>query len=430
MADRSVGLRLGWEHTHRELLPALIALNWLKRQGVTGRLEHMSSLGAAPGGREVVMVPFYYDDQVRDRYLTLHDLSARWFVNLAYEQMHFRCGRGYLLPDGAFAREQMLHCAWGDVFRDLLIGHGIPEERIRVTGHPRFDLYHRPDLLLGRRALATRYDLDPDAPWVLVPYNFNMAYISDLLRRQLLARKYELTSEFLAGFAQARDAFTELVRTLADEFPEVVFILRVHPAGYEAESLYHGESKRRSNIHVIAEFDIANWISEAALTVVWNSTSSMEAMVAQRPVVCYEPFPFSEIFDYDVNRIVPTFRSKDDILEVVRRLPDPELSYDWQLFERWYRHRDGRNIERFCAIVDEAEQDYERFVCRVSTASSRRVTVGRRVGHLLGGAPKVKRVAERLLGVDSPAVMAAPPEAALGRAVSELSSLPLLDYLR
>ncbi len=430
MGERRVALRLGWEHTHRELLPALIALNVLKRRGVTARLEHMSSLGAAPGGREVVLMPFYYDDQVRDRYLTLHDLPARWFVNLAYEQMHFRCGRGYLLPDGDFPREQMLHCAWGDVFHDLLVGHGIPEERIRVTGHPRFDLYHRPELLLGRRALAEQFDLDRDAPWVLIPYNFNMAYISDLLRRQLVARKYELTSEFLAGFARARDAFTDLVRMLADEFPEVVFILRVHPAGYEAESLYHGESKRRPNIRVIAEFDIANWISEAALTITWNSTSSLEAMVAGRPVVCYEPFPFSEIFDYDVNRIVKTFHSKDDIMEVVRRLPNPDLSHDWQLFERWHRYRDGGNIERLCSIVDEAEQDYERFVCRASTASSRRVSVGRRVARLLSGAPKARRVAERILGVDSPPVTPAPPPDALERAVSELSSVPLLDYLR
>lgn len=417
--------RIAWEHTHREMLAAVLALNLLRRRGFETVLEHVSAIGTQPlADAEVVFLPFYYDDLIRDRYLTRRELKGAWLVNLAYEQMHFRCGRGYLLPDGDFAREELLHCAWGSRFEELLVEHGIPRERIRITGHPRFDIYHHPELLLGRATLAQRYSLDPDKPWVLVPYNFNMAYISPKLRAQLEARKYALTDEFIAGFGKARDAFTSMVRRLADTFPDVEFVLRVHPAGYESKALYEGESKLRKNLHAIAEYDIANWISEAALTIVWNSTSSMEAMVAGRPVVSYEPFPFSGPFEFDVNKILPTFTSEDEIIDVIRALPAPALTYDWPLFERWYRHRDGRCLERLADIVAECHADPDRFRCRSSVATSPRVRLGRRLERLAG------KAARKLFRLDSPPPHAAPASDALARAVRELTPEPLDAFLR
>lgn len=417
--------RIAWEHTHREMLPALIALRELGRRGYRGVLEHVSALGNAPLSEpEVVFMPFYYDDLIRDRYLSRRELQGAWLVNMAYEQMHFRCGRGYLLPDGDFAREELLHCAWGSRFEELLIEHGIPRERIRITGHPRFDIYHHPELLLDRKALASRYGLDADKSWVLVPYNFNMAYISPAYRAQLVSRKYALTDEFIAGFARARDAFTSMMRKLADTFPEVEFVLRVHPAGYESKALYEGESRTRKNLHAIAEYDIANWITQAALTIVWNSTSSMEAMVASRPVIAYEPFPFSEPFEYDVNKILPTFRTVDEVVDVIRALPAPELTYDWTLFERWYRHRDGKCLERLVDIVDECHQNPNRFRCKASVATSARVRIGRRAERVFG------KLATRAFRLDSLPHHAPPPDDALARAVETLSTEPLDAFLR
>ncbi len=65
--------RLAWEHTHRELLPALLALKSFREHGHRPLLEHVSTIGAAPYSRDVLFLPFYYDDHVRDRYLTRRD---------------------------------------------------------------------------------------------------------------------------------------------------------------------------------------------------------------------------------------------------------------------------------------------------------------------------------------------------------------------
>jgi surface carbohydrate biosynthesis protein len=416
-----VQLRLAWEHTHRELLASILILRRLRDDGVVAHLQHAREL-AGQAEREVVLLPFYYDDSDLSKYLYRLDLSRRWVVNLAYEQMHFRCGRGYLMPDGRFAREQMLHCAWGPRFESLLVEHGIAPERIRRIRHPRFGIYGARTLLRGREALAADFGLDPGKRWILVPYNFNLAYIKPELRASLEARGYALSDEFLAGVATARDAFTPMVRTLADAYPDHEVILRVHPAGYEAATLYEAEGRARPNLHVIADYDVAEWICACALVIVWNSTTSMEAVLAGTPVIAYEPEAFSERFEYDVNRIIPTFSAVDDILSVVSRLPNPGLTYDLERFAQWYGEGPESPADRIAAIVHEARADFDSFRVRdtssVSAGDKRRRRNEQLFAHLpawLRPGPKPRRV---------------PPPEAIARAVADLRSDTLLEYLR
>ena len=372
---QAVSTTLSWEHTHRELLAALIFQHEMEAKGLSSRLRQVNNRIERLAPNSVYFTPYYYDDFDLGRYHHAAAAAGAWVVNLSYEQMHFRCGRSYLLPDGRFAREQMLHCAWGPRYREHLLEHGIPADRVRLTGHPRFDIYSRPSLLFTREELGAEFGLDPAKPWVLVPYNFNLSYISEGQRAALEKRNYKLTDAFIQGVTDAREAFTQMVRELSDRFPEVEVILRVHPAGYESETVYKDEPRLDRNLHLISAYDIANWIRAAALVVVWNSTSAMEALVAGVPAISYEPFPFSARFDYDVNRILPTFAELADVLAVVETLPDPQLSYDWALFEEWYAYRDGGNVGRQIAIVEEAAADYSRYASRVDLRSRTRASV-------------------------------------------------------
>lgn len=416
-----VQLRLAWEHTHRELLASILILRRLRADGVVAHLQHAREL-AGRAEREVVLLPFYYDDSDLSKYLYRLDLSRRWVVNLAYEQMHFRCGRGYLMPDGRFAREQMLHCAWGPRFESLLVEHGVAPERIRRIRHPRFGIYGAPSLLRGREALAADFGLDPGKRWILVPYNFNLAYIKPELRASLEARGYALSDEFLAGVATARDAFTPMVRALADAYPDHEVILRVHPAGYEAAALYEAEGRARDNLHVIADYDVAEWIRACALVIVWNSTTSMEAVLAGTPVIAYEPEPFSERFDYDVNRIIPTFSKLDDILSVVSRLPSPDLTYDLALFAQWYGDSQQSPADLVAAIVHEADADFDSFRVKDTSLITRSDRRRHRNERIFGFLPPWLR--------PGPAPRRVPSPEAIARAVTDLRSDSLIEYLR
>lgn len=419
-APGDVRARLAWEHIHREMLPSLLTLRALEARGIPWVLEHVRTLDRY-AGREVLLMPFYYDPSDVDRYLFRSGLGGKVLINMLYEQMHFACARKYLLPDGPLAREHMTHCAWGPRFVELLVEHGVPKEHIRITGHPRFDVYSRPELLLSREMMAKTYGLDANKPWILVPYNFNLAYIKNDLRDTLIARGYALTQPFIDGVRDARDAFTAMVRTLAAAVPDAELILRVHPAGYEAASLYEGEAARFANLHVIAEYDIANWISQSALTIVWNSTSAMECMVAGKPVIGYEPEPFGARYDYDVNRILPAVRTVDEVVDIAKRAPDVALTYDWKLFERWYAHRDGRNAERLADVVVELAGDYE----AQAVPSSYGPPLKGRMRALAERTPGVERLVRSKRHVPRQ-----PDAVALREAVTRGASEPVLDYLR
>lgn len=345
------------------MLAALLFLHQLGQRGQPGTVQHVRKLDSRGGDRELVLLPFYYDDSEVGRYLTQVNLTNKILVNTAYEQFHLKRAHRFVMPDGEFARHCMLHCAWGPRFVEMLQNWGIPEARIRVTGHPRFDIYNHRSLLNTRAELAQEFELDAGKEWVLVPYNFNLAYISDVRIQRLNARGYDVGRDLIDATVQARDAFTTMVKSMAGAFPEKEIILRVHPAGYEASTIYAGAAEEFRNLHIIASYDIANWIVQSALVIVWTSTSGLEAMVAEVPVVSFEPHPFSERWDYDLNRILPTRRSADDILDLVSKLPNPELEYDWELFRQWHAHSDGNNVSRQVALgVEAAERWSELYV--------------------------------------------------------------------
>jgi hypothetical protein len=144
-------------------------------------------------------------------------------------------------------------------------------------------------------------------------------------------------------------------------------------------------------------------------------------MVAGTPVIGYEPEPFGERFDYDVNRILPTYRNVDEVVDLARRAPDVTLRYDWALFERWYAHRDGRNTERLADVVAELAGDYDAHAAPAGFEPPLRG----RVRAALERTP----VAERLVR-SKRHIPPQPGEDALREAVRRGSAEPLLDLLR
>jgi surface carbohydrate biosynthesis protein len=305
-----------------------------------------------PHDGECVLLPFHYDTHDTNKWLYRLTNRPVRVLNLAYEQMHPLCAREYVVPSGPFALEQLHHLAWGERFKTLLLEAGIHEERIHMAGHPRFDLYAHREVLKSRTSLAEEYGLDAQKPWVLFPCNFNFAYVDssyvDLVRK----RGYHATPEFIAGFAKARDAFMAMICEVARACPDIEIIVRVHPAGFGNDVFYAHTGSQFPQLKTIGDYDISHWICQSEAVVVWNSTSSMEAMVAGVPVIRYDTHGFGARFDYDANKILPTFTTADEVVELVRSLPCADLSYDWDCFGGWYQHRDGKNASRIVSAVE------------------------------------------------------------------------------
>jgi surface carbohydrate biosynthesis protein len=62
-----------------------------------------------------------------------------------------------------------LFCSWNQQIKDLILQLGkMPEERVKVTGAPRFDIYRPPlrGILPDRAATIRSYGLQPDRPTI------------------------------------------------------------------------------------------------------------------------------------------------------------------------------------------------------------------------------------------------------------------------
>lgn len=345
----------------REALPYRILLAELTRRGYSVRLEPISHrddlrIRDRVEDDEVLVLPFHYGGvhdlgYVCDSYEPAHPV-----VNLAYEQLQLPFEQRVKLPSDELGRERMVQCCWGVNFARLCQEAGC--RATRVTGHPRFDLYHPrhcADHLLPRSELAERYGLDPDRRWILLPLGFDWAgsYRSWLPR---YADGGVTVPEGLPGQTEVTvGRFGQLVEALASEFPDREVIVRDHPGSSAATLSY----QPAPNVHEIADLDVANWIRTASHVVVWQSTCAAEAVACGVPVCSYYPAETDE--DHPLNELIPRC---PDIASVLARLRSRTPPADWQqtagraeAFRRWYARQDGRCVERVADVVMEAGKE-------------------------------------------------------------------------
>jgi hypothetical protein len=141
----------------------------------------------------------------------------------------------------------------------------------------------------------------------------------------------------------------------------------------------------------------------------------MEAIVAGVPVLSYEPFPYSEPFDYDVNRILTTVNTLEEVVDAAGTAPDVSLNYDRALFDNWFAGVDGRVAERLADLVEKAFGDYDRFKTRLSHDSLELRWL------------RLKRRWKTLRGRTGPTE---PARDRIDEAVRSLSPAPLTEFLR
>ena len=175
MAGQPVDVLLFVEYVARELDIAC-AVKYLaaEQHQVTVEIAAVSWDLAATLRRyhpKVVAVPYCYSALPEDP--GVHQMLTAWpgavYLNLAYEQVYQRINQRFKLPRDAFAREHVLHHAWGDFYAESLREHGVPEAHVVVNGNPSYALYRPPYQAYfeaSRTDLARRYGLDPEKRWV------------------------------------------------------------------------------------------------------------------------------------------------------------------------------------------------------------------------------------------------------------------------
>lgn len=161
---------------------------------------------------------------------------------------------------------------FGPKSRDTLLRHGIASERIHVTGCPRLDILTRPNPEVSHQVYA---DLRVPAGTALV----------------LLA-----SQPYVAGSFSGADARREMLRAAGKAVGEVkntLLVVKPHPTENERElRSVIGAGPRIRYVDRCA--DIRNFIRACDVFMTFFSTSSMQAMIAGKPIISVR-FPGSGV---------------------------------------------------------------------------------------------------------------------------------------
>lgn len=145
--------------------------------------------------------------------------------------------------------------AWGDSFRDQLLGHGATNDRVRVLGMPGSDN-------LFTRAKHTEDKLD-QAPVCLI-----LSHTQDRVEEAAL-------------FEEFGQCLIEAIRSM----PAVKWMIRLHPS--EDDSFYRerGISSLAGVEIVRREISLEQSVDEASVVCTIRSTAGMQAMMLQKPLL-------------------------------------------------------------------------------------------------------------------------------------------------
>ncbi len=273
----------------------------------------------------------------------LDKIVARWpqakFINLAYEQVLGKAQKNLNSPKDEFAREYVVHHAWGDFFAQYLLDNKVPETHIAINGNPSYALYREPyrDYYGNQRTrLAEQFDLDPDKRWIFIPENYGWAFFRDHMVRARIRRGFDPEHAY-----QYRDFARKSLQTSAQwwrsagEIDSVELIVRPRPA-IPAESFVETVREMAGDIlekvHFIKHGTVREWILASDVVISNFSTTLLEAAVAQKPVYMMVPFPFPEFLLAEWYEIIEKIETESVFNSVISQ---QEAHENWSDLEAW-----------------------------------------------------------------------------------------------
>ncbi len=341
---RQVDIVYLYEHVSRELDVACAVTARLRKDfGLSVEIVHWpQGFGEAVVAIQprLVILPFCYGE--RSYTNLLHFWNNVIFFNLTWEQLFYPGNQKAKTPRGDFAVEHVIHHAWSDAYAEFLGAQGIPAEHIVRNGQPAYTLYDEPyrRYFTTRETLASRYILDPQKRWIFFPENYNWAFYSDATLARFLAG-----GQSLAEINEMRDFCNRSLNKAlnwcqaATLDGKVEIILRPRPSTPLAkfrEAAQRSVPDLPSNLHILDNESVREWILASDVVVSSHSTSLIEAAIARKRIHILEPLPMPASLKAEWHSCVPRIKTEDAFLSMCQR---EAAGTDDHALESWARQR-------------------------------------------------------------------------------------------
>lgn len=227
-----------------------------------------------------------------------------------------------------------LLCVWGEQQKKVILDHRDASlaSKIRVTGHPRFDL--RKKEFKSYYAALSKSTKRPDGKFIL--FNMNFGYASSYFTREEMLDfrfqdmekrnpgkfKRETVEKLYDYTLEVKDKFITAIKMLSDEFPHITMVIRPHPG--EKLSDYEEDFKDCPNVQISKEGSVQAWIIDAELVIHHDCTTAIESFFYGKIPISYDPVVYDdEIDSLIVNKIPLAISHKvkelEELVDTVRK---------------------------------------------------------------------------------------------------------------
>ncbi len=215
-------------------------------------------------------------------------------------------------------------CVWGRFQKSVYEAQKGPQ-LVRVTGHPRFDLYskrwrsyfepaaarlrarHGDFLLLNTNLSTANHGLG-------IRYPFSPRARYDPAKPESRHRALH----FWAHTSRILVSFVELIHRLSDAFPRLNIIVRPHPS--ENHDYYRIVTAGLRNVTVLHEGSVAPWIFASKAVIHDGCTTGVEAWLGGVPVINYKALTDERYDQLLPNHFGARCTTQDEVVATIERI--------------------------------------------------------------------------------------------------------------
>jgi surface carbohydrate biosynthesis protein len=221
-------------------------------------------------------------------------------------------------------------CTWGDAQRDFYRTKHVAPDKVRTTGHPRFDLYdpeHRAYYDDDVAKLRARY-----GEFILFNTNFphsnNALGVGEVFKSADWYNHDDVDARMnhFTGWAHQVHLLANLVKlvnAMAVKWPNKTIVVRPHPNedwGYYETIFYD-----LKNVVVVHEGSVGPWLFASNVLIHHACTTAIEAHLSDIPIIDYKSYE-GDVLWRDENRMPERFGAlvtkEQEVLDLVAYMPE------------------------------------------------------------------------------------------------------------
>lgn len=288
---------------------------------------------------KLIVWPFFYTRNA----LAVNDYLTAWpnaiNFNLSWEELFYKSLLKAKAPSDDFARNNVMHHAWGEFFKEYLVANNVLEENIFLNGQPAYQLYRHPYRMYynSREWLAKKYGISLNTRWVFFPENYRWAFGGKI---DFFTKLGGDKGEMLEMQSFCRDSLQTVLgwcNTAAkEEGVSVVFRTRPATNSKLIQNFFNEHvGNKSSRLHFIKEESVREWILASDIVFSSFSTSLIESAVAGKPTFMAEPVDIPDSLYSDWYQHLFRVRTLDEFLSICLDNSDETLKNSSSSLKSW-----------------------------------------------------------------------------------------------